>query len=62
MENEFDGIARGRFLNAHSQAEKTRPSVPALMTSLYPSATGVLIFSDSLGDRYLTLAKVLRAQ
>jgi arylsulfatase A-like enzyme len=47
---------------AISQAEKTRPSVPALMTSLYPTATGVWHFSDILSDRYLTLAEILRAQ
>lgn len=50
------------FLNAHSQATKTRPSIPSMMTSLYPSATGVLNFSDSLSERYLTIAEILRAQ
>ena len=50
------------FLNAHSQATKTRPSIPSLMTSLYPTATGVWNFSDTLSDRYLTLAEILRAQ
>ena len=50
------------FLNAHSQATKTRPSIPSLMTSLYPTATGVWNFSDALSDRYLTLAEILRAQ
>lgn len=50
------------FLNAHSQATETRPSVPSLMTSLYPTATGVLNFSHMLSERYLTLAEVLRAQ
>jgi arylsulfatase len=50
------------FLNAHSQATKTRPSIPSLMTSLYPSATGVWNFSDALSDRYLTLAEIMRAQ
>jgi arylsulfatase A-like enzyme len=47
---------------AVSQATKTRPSVPALMTSLYPTATGVWHFSDMLSERYLTLAEILRAQ
>jgi arylsulfatase A-like enzyme len=47
---------------AVSQATKTRPSVPSLMTSLYPTATGVWHFSDMLSDRYLTLAEVMRAQ
>jgi arylsulfatase A-like enzyme len=47
---------------AVSQATKTRPSVPSLMTSLYPTATGVWHFSDTLSERYLTLAEILRAQ
>jgi arylsulfatase A-like enzyme len=47
---------------AVSQADKTRPSVPSLMTSLYPTATGVWHFSDMLSERYLTLAEILRAQ
>ncbi len=50
------------FLNAHSQATKTRPSIPSLMTSLFPTATGVWNFTDALSDRYLTLAEILRAQ
>lgn len=50
------------FLNAHSQATKTRPSIPSLMTALYPTATGVWDFSDTLSDRYLTLAEIMRAQ
>jgi arylsulfatase len=50
------------FLNAHSQATQTRPSVPSLMTALYPSATGVWDFSHMLSERYLTLAEILRAQ
>jgi arylsulfatase A-like enzyme len=47
---------------AVSQATKTRPSVPSLMTSMYPTATGVWHFSDMLSERYLTLAEILRAQ
>jgi arylsulfatase A-like enzyme len=55
--------ARGiQFDWAVSQATKTRPSVPSLMTSLYPTATGVWHFSDMLSERYLTLAEILRAQ
>ena len=50
------------FEHAFSQATKTRPSVPALMTGLYPTATGVWHFADSLSDRYLTLAEILRSQ
>jgi arylsulfatase A-like enzyme len=50
------------FTNAHSQATKTRPSIASLMTSLYPTATGVWNFSDQLSNRYLTLAEIMRAQ
>ena len=47
---------------AISQATKTRPSVASLMTSLYPTATGVWHFSDALSERYLTLAEIMRSQ
>jgi arylsulfatase A-like enzyme len=47
---------------AVAQATTTRPSVPSLMTSLYPTATGVWHFSDMLSERHLTLAEILRAQ
>lgn len=47
---------------AVSQATTTRPSVPSLMTSLYPTATGVWHFSDMLSERYLTLAETMRSQ
>ena len=50
------------FHNAVSQATKTRPSVPALMTSLFPSATGVWHWDDMLNENYLTLAEVMRSQ
>ncbi len=50
------------FLNAFSQATETRPSCPSIMTSLYPTATGVWNFSDMLDDRYLTLAEIMRNQ
>jgi arylsulfatase A-like enzyme len=50
------------FEHAFSQATKTRPSVPSLMTGLYPTATGVWHFSDVLSDRYLTLAEIMRSQ
>ncbi len=49
------------FERAFSQATQTRASVSSLMTSLLPSATGVWDFSDSLSDRYVTLAEALRA-
>jgi len=54
-----DGVL---FRHAFSQATKTRPSVPSLMTSLYPTATGVWNFSESLDDAYLTLAEIMRHQ
>jgi arylsulfatase len=47
---------------AISQAPKTRPSVPSLMTSLYPTATGVWHFTDMLSEQYLTLAEIMRRQ
>ena len=50
------------FEHAFAQAPTTRPSVPSLMTSLYPSATGVWTHEQMLDDRYLTLAEILRHQ
>ena len=50
------------FLNAFSKAAKTRPTCPSIMTSLYPTATGVWNFSEMLDDRYLTLAEIMRNQ
>jgi Sulfatase len=50
------------FLHAFSQGTKTRPSCPAIMTSLYPTVTGVWSFSEMLDDNYLTLAEILRNQ
>jgi hypothetical protein len=50
------------FRHAVSQATKTRPSVPALMTSLLPTTTGVWNTHDVLDDSYLTLAEILRSQ
>jgi arylsulfatase A-like enzyme len=47
---------------AFSQATKTRASVPSLMTSLYPTATGVWHPGDMLSSRYLTIAEIMRAQ
>ena len=59
-----DGFAAGGvcFLNAFSQATKTRPSCPSIMTSLYPTATGVWEFTETLAESYLTLAEILRSQ
>ena len=50
------------FLNAISQATKTRPSVPSMMTSLMPTATGVWHWADVLNNAYLTLAEIMRSQ
>lgn len=50
------------FTHAFSQAAKTRPSLPSLMTSLLPTATGVWTFYDRLGEAYLTLPEILRRQ
>jgi arylsulfatase A-like enzyme len=56
-------VRRGMvFERAFSQATKTRPSCPSLMTALYPTATGVWSLHERLDDRYLTLAEVLRSQ
>ena len=49
------------FERAFAQATQTRSSVPSLMTSLLPSATGTWDFSDALSERYVTLAEALRA-
>jgi arylsulfatase len=49
------------FERAFSQAPKTRASCPSLMTSLYPSATGV-VARETLAPRYVTLAEVMRSQ
>jgi arylsulfatase len=54
-----DGIV---FSHAFSQATKTRPSVPSLMTSLLPTHTGVWGWRDALSKEYLTLAEVMRVQ
>lgn len=50
------------FLNAISQSTTTRSSCVSLMTSLYPTATGVWNFSEMLDDNYLTLAEIMRNQ
>jgi arylsulfatase A-like enzyme len=51
-----------QFLRCYSQESKTRMSVPSMMTSLLPTATGVWNFQEVLHDDYLTLAEVLRSQ
>ena len=60
----FDAFVRKGvvFEHALSQASKTRPSVAAMMTGLYPTAVGVWNFHEMLDERYLTLAEILRSQ
>ena len=50
------------FPHGISQATWTRASVPSLMTSLFPTTTGVWHFSDMLSDAYLTIAEIMRSQ
>ncbi len=50
------------FETAFAQATETRPSCPSLMTSMYPTATGVYFFTQQLNERYVTLAEVMRSQ
>jgi arylsulfatase A-like enzyme len=47
------------FKNAFSQSSFTRSSCTSLLTSLYPSATGVWNNADRLSDNYTTLAEIL---
>jgi arylsulfatase A-like enzyme len=54
-----DGVL---FEQAFSQATMTRPSTLSLMTSLYPSATGVWSHMQALDESYLTLAEIMRSQ
>lgn len=54
-----EGVA---FEYAFSQATKTRPSCPTIMTSLYPTATGVWRSRAVLSPSYLTLAEIMRHQ
>ena len=49
------------FEQALAQATTTRPSVASLMTSLPPSATGVIRHWERLGEGYLTLAELMRS-
>lgn len=50
------------FESAFSQATVTIASVPSMMASLPPVATGVYDHFDQLGSEYVTLAEILRAQ
>ena len=53
-----DGVI---FQNAFSQATKTRPSIPSILTSLYPTATGVWHGHEALDESFLTLPEILRS-
>ncbi len=50
------------FQNVFSQSSFTRSSCASLLTSLYPSATGVWNNADRLSDNYETLAEILYHQ
>lgn len=50
------------FEHPFSQAPSTLISITSMMTSLYPSATGVLKHGDRLSGQVLTLAEILRDQ
>ena len=49
-----------QFSDAISQAPWTKPSVPSILSSLYPSTHGVVEYSDLLPSSVVTLAKVYR--
>jgi arylsulfatase A-like enzyme len=59
-----DSFSKGGvvFLNAFSQGTNTRISCPTIMTSLYPTAAGVVTDYQYLDDEYLTLAEIMRSQ
>lgn len=50
------------FQKTYSQSSFTRSSCTSLLTSLYPSATGVWNNADRLSDNYTTLAEILYQQ
>ncbi len=50
------------FDRMFATASQTQRSCASLMTSLYPSATGLWRGQDRLSERYLTLAEILRHQ
>jgi arylsulfatase A-like enzyme len=49
------------FLNCYSSSSWTRPSVPSLLTSLYPPTHGVSDYIFQLPDSIETLAEILRS-
>lgn len=50
-----------RFEHCFSQAPWTKPSMSAILTSCYPSVTGMHRFLDQLDERFVTLPEALRA-
>ncbi len=48
------------FSDAISQAPWTKPSIPSILSSLYPSTHGVVEYSDLLPSSVVTLAEVYR--
>jgi arylsulfatase A-like enzyme len=49
-----------RFENCFSQAPWTKPSVGSILTSCYPSVTGMHSVLDQLDSRFITLPEVAR--
>jgi arylsulfatase A-like enzyme len=49
-----------RFENCFSQAPWTKPSVGSILTSCYPSVTGMHRISDQLDNRFETLPEAMR--
>jgi arylsulfatase A-like enzyme len=53
--------ARGvRFTHCFSQAPWTKPSVSAILTSCYPTVTGMTSLLDQLDSRFVTMPEALR--
>jgi arylsulfatase A-like enzyme len=50
-----------RFARCFSQAPWTKPSVSSILTSCYPSVTGMHRFQDQLGESFVTLPEALQA-
>jgi len=49
------------FATCYAQGDWTKPSMAALLTSQYPSTTGVYKMNHRLSDRFQTFPEVLRA-
>jgi len=61
---EIDALARQgvRFKTAVAQATWTRPSIGSVLTSRYPRTLGIYReLDDSLNDRFMTLAEILKS-